>query len=93
VLTLLLEKLILVGATDHYKFYGENLNIYDNNSLYPHAMKKDLPIKPIKFLNKIKNLDSFFGFCLAKIETPTNLKTPLLPYRDEYGAIKYPLGC
>lgn len=37
-----------VGATDYYKKYGENLYYYDVNSLYPYAMLKDMPFKPLE---------------------------------------------
>jgi len=69
------------GATDHYKMYGEKLHHYDVNSLYPHVMRKPLPFLPLSFINDMSNfnLNDFFGFCLAKIETPKNIKIPLLP--------------
>jgi hypothetical protein len=57
-------------------------------------MLNEIPYKPKKFYDNMNNVDfnNFFGFCLAKIETPTNLIKPLLPYRMENGQIKYPLG-
>jgi hypothetical protein len=33
------------GSTDYYKMYGENLQYYDVNSLYPLAMTKPMPLK------------------------------------------------
>jgi len=82
------------GATDHYKMYGENLHHYDVNSLYPHVMRNPLPFLPLTFINDMSkiNLNDFFGFCLAKIEAPKNIKIPLLPYKTETGEIIFPTG-
>lgn len=83
------------GATDHYKLYGENLYYYDINSLYPHVMLQDMPLHHIKYHNNLSeyNFASFFGFCLAEIECPTNIKTPLLPFRTISNEVIYPTGC
>jgi hypothetical protein len=80
------------GATDHYKRYGENLYHYDVNSLYPAAMLNDMPLNYVKFHNNIKDLNNFFGFCLAKIECPLDIKIPILPYRDHNSRIIFPRG-
>jgi len=82
------------GATDHYKLRGKKIKWYDINSLYPKAMLKPMPYKPIKFHKDLTNtkLENFFGFCLAKIETPTNLINPILPYRKYTGELIFPLG-
>nr|YP_009517239.1 DNA polymerase [Myochromella boudieri]AYE93153.1 DNA polymerase [Myochromella boudieri] len=80
------------GATDYYKCYCKGLYYYDINSLYPHAMCKPMPHFIKKFhkdLSVIK-LEDFFGFCLAEIQTPNNLK-PLLPYKYK-GKTIYPNG-
>jgi hypothetical protein len=38
------------GHTDVYHSHGENLKIYDINSLYPSVMKNfDIPVGPIQF--------------------------------------------
>jgi hypothetical protein len=93
-LILLLEKVILVGATDHYKMYGEKLNHYDVNSLYPTQMCKELPLKPLDYIANMMNhkLEDFFGFCLVKVHCPRNIKIPLLPFRNKEGMIIFPTG-
>jgi hypothetical protein len=75
--------------------YGENLKHYDVNSLYPHVMRKPLPFLPENFINDMSktNLNDFFGFCLAKVECPKNIKIPLLPYKTEFGEVIFPTGC
>ena len=79
------------GHTDIYHSYGENLNIYDINSLYPTAMKYfDMPVGPVyffegnidKFKSYINNLFNSnkraFGFFYVKVTTPSYLERPLL---------------
>lgn len=81
------------GATDYYKGYGKNLYYYDVNSLYPKAMCNLMPFQIIKkheSMNNI-NLDNFFGFCLAEIETPKDIMIPLLPYKYQ-GKTIFPRG-
>jgi hypothetical protein len=69
------------GATDYYKKYGKDLYYYDVNSLYPYVMLKDMPYKPLKWYEDMSeiNLKDFFGFALARIECPKNVKLPILP--------------
>lgn len=83
------------GATDHYIQRGVNIYIYDINSLYPDTMLKNpIPLNPLQYYKDMRNIDfnNFFGFCVAKIETPTNLKIPILPYRKDTGELCFPLG-
>lgn len=82
------------GATDHYKRYGENLYYYDVNSLYPSVMIKPMPFLHLFYLNSISENDfkHFFGFCLAEITCPKDIKIPLLPYRNMNNQIIYPTG-
>jgi hypothetical protein len=77
------------GSTDYYKAYAKNLYYYDVNSLYPLAMKQDMPYELIKFHKDLSNYDlnNFFGFCLAEIECPENIIRPLLIYKDNGRAI------
>nr|YP_010160567.1 DNA polymerase [Gymnopilus junonius]QRH17753.1 DNA polymerase [Gymnopilus junonius] len=81
------------GATDIFKSRGYNLRYYDINSLYPNAMLKPMPLELIKKHDKISlnELNDFFGFILCNIETPNNIKIPILPYRA-LGKTFYPLG-
>ncbi len=71
------------GATDYYKGYGENLHYYDVNSLYPYAMLKPMPLEMTKIHKKMDeiNLDTFFGFIECNVETPPNIKIPILPFK------------
>jgi hypothetical protein len=87
-----LEKPILKGF-DYYQAIGTNLYYYDVNSLYPYAMKKDIPYELIAFHKDLSNypLKDFFGFCLAEIECPNTVKIPLLPYKHK-GKTIFPKG-
>jgi len=88
-----IRKAYLGGSTDYYKAYGENLKYYDINSLYPMAMKKPMPFEIIKNHSDLSNvkLEDFFGFCLAEIECPKDIKIPLLPHKFE-GKTIFPTG-
>jgi hypothetical protein len=72
------------GRVEVFKTYGEDLYIYDVNSLYPFVMLMDAPTG-----NSIKstdpNLDNYFGFCYATVEVPDTIYNPLLPFRDVVG--------
>jgi len=85
------------GATDYYQMYGENMNYYDVNSLYPHAMLNPMPFDLIKYYSNMTNINlmDVFGFFLADIECPPNIKYPLIPYRDlnvKGTGVIYPTG-
>jgi hypothetical protein len=81
------------GATDYYKAVGYNINHYDVNSLYPYAMCNPIPYELIKFHKDLTNYDlnNFFGFCLAEIYCPKDIKIPLLPFRYKNKTI-FPTG-
>jgi DNA polymerase type B, organellar and viral len=84
------------GATDYYKKSGKDLYYYDVNSLYPFVMLKDMPYKPLKWyedMSEVK-LEDFFGFALARIECPANVKLPILPFKTRSldQKILYPYG-
>ena len=87
---------ILVGATDYYKpvnLEGCELYYYDVNSLYPKAMLNPMPYKILNFHSDMSciNLEVFFGFCLAEIECPRDIKIPLLPHKYN-GKTIFPTG-
>jgi len=63
---------------------------YDVNSLFPAAMKGDMPVGNYTYTTE-QDLNKVFGFSYVRVETPLNLKVPLLPYRDE-DKILYPVG-
>uniref|UniRef100_UPI00315D3724 hypothetical protein n=1 Tax=Infundibulicybe hongyinpan TaxID=2486348 RepID=UPI00315D3724 len=73
------------GGTDYYKAYAKDLHYYDVNSLYPFAMNKELPLKPIKKYSKMTDisLNDVFGFFQVEVETPKNIIKPLLPYKHK----------
>ncbi|KAH7916880.1 hypothetical protein BV22DRAFT_1027292, partial [Leucogyrophana mollusca] len=76
------------GATDVYKPHGYNLFRYAVNSLYPYILKSmDMPIGDITFfegdITKIE--DKPFGFFECEVETPENLKHPILQCRINTG--------
>lgn len=84
------------GATDYYKGYGENLHYYDVNSLYPFAMLKPMPLELKKVhvnMNgwSIVDFESFFGFVECNVETPDNIKIPILPFKHR-GKTIFPIG-
>lgn len=56
------------GHTDVYKTFGENIYVYDVNSLYPYVMSKyPMPVGNIKYFEGdiYKTQDKPFGFFLA----------------------------
>ena len=66
------------GCTDLYQKYGQNLHYYDVNSLYPTAMLKPMPIKPLEWLSSGRecgeiDIKSFFGYALVKVTAPNSL--------------------
>lgn len=81
------------GRTEVYKPYGEDLNLYDVNSLYPYVALQDIPgtdcIKK-DFINKNVDIDSLFGFFYCEIESNNNY-LGLLPVRVKSGLI-FPNG-
>ena len=70
------------GHTDTYHAFGENLKIYDVNSLYPAAMEKfDMPVDPINYFEgDLSNQDMIpkFGFYYVNVVTPKEMERPLL---------------
>lgn len=80
------------GSSDYYKLHGTNLKYYDVNSLYPYAMLNDMPLNFIgEFSGSHFKLDEIFGFVDCIVESPKNIKEPLLIARHE-GKIIHPNG-
>jgi hypothetical protein len=79
------------GRVEIYKTYGEDLYIYDVNSLYPYVMLKDMPVGNI-IKSSDTNLDNYFGFCYAAVNVPSHVKNPVLSYRDDLGNVYNPTG-
>lgn len=62
---------------------------YDMNSQYPSAMLNDMPVgDPI--LSTDTNLNSYFGFCYAKIIPPKDLDILVIPHKNDQGEVYYP---
>src|SRR6185436_19314569 len=78
------------GAVETYIPYIKKGYHYDVNSLFPAAMKGDMPVGNYIYTTE-QDLNKIFGFSFVRVETPLNLKVPLLPYRDENKVI-YPVG-
>ena len=79
------------GRTEVFKTYGEDLHIYDVNSLYSKVMLQDMPIGNI-IKSTDYNLDNYFGYCYATVNVPENINNPILSYRDELGNVYNPTG-
>jgi DNA polymerase type B, organellar and viral len=79
------------GRVEIFKPYGEDLYMYDVNSLYPYIMLQDMPVGNI-YRSTDTNLDNYFGFCYATVDVPKDTYNPILPYRDALGNIFNPVG-
>lgn len=79
------------GRTEIFKTYGENLNYYDVNSLYPFVMHKYKMPVGVPRLTYAMNVNEF-GIAKAVVEVPDNIKIPVLPYRAESGKLIFPTG-
>nr|YP_010991019.1 DNA-directed DNA polymerase [Pappia fissilis]WOX61292.1 DNA-directed DNA polymerase [Pappia fissilis] len=77
------------GSTDYYKKYAKNVYYYDVNSLYPYAMLKDIPLKPLRWVDESTKLEDLFGFALVKVHCPKTIKKPILPKKHN-GKTIYP---
>ena len=84
------------ARTEIFKPYGENLNYYDVNSLYPYVMSKyQYPLlnqKP-KIVNS-ENYDRTYntiGLYTIRSEIE-HKKIPLLPYKDSELGLIFPIG-
>jgi hypothetical protein len=79
------------GRVEVFEQYGEDLHVYDVNSLYSKVMLNDMPIGPaIKSTDT--DLDNYFGFCYATVNVPDSVYNPILPFRDGLGNIYNPTG-
>jgi hypothetical protein len=82
------------GLSDVYIPYGENLNYYDVNSLYPYAALNTMPGDKCTYIEDLSgdglNLDTIFGYFYCRIKT-TNDYLGLLPRRHN-GLLVHPNG-
>ena len=79
------------GRTEIFKTYGENLNYYDINSLYPYVMHKyKMPVGVPRLTYAMRVHE--FGIAHAQVYVPEHIKVPVLPYRSESGKLIFPTG-
>jgi hypothetical protein len=72
------------GSVDVYRSYGENINGYDVNSLYPSVMRNnDMPVgNPIFFEGDVYEYEKDpFGFFEVEVNCPLDLNVPMLQIR------------
>lgn len=69
------------GHADLYRPAGNDVYIYDVNSLYVLSMRSDLPAGIPNWIDDCMNfrLQDLFGFIEADVICPKNIKRPLLP--------------
>nr|QWO71437.1 DNA polymerase [Termitomyces sp. T123] len=81
----------LVILSQKGKFFSKDKlgYYYDYNSFYPSVMLNPMPVGNPK-LSFSQNLESYFGFCYAKIIPPANLDNYLIPFRDSSGKVYCP---
>lgn len=79
------------GSVDVYRVQGYEAYYYDINSLYPYAICQDIPYEYLGFKFK-PDLDHFFGFIMAHIYIPKNVKIPLVGVKTPEGSLYYPTG-
>lgn len=71
--------------------YGEDLIMYDANSLYPSVAQYDMPCGTPIYTTE-KDLSKIFGFVRARITVPTSIKVPFIPKRLPDGRVCHPTG-
>lgn len=78
------------GRCEVFKRYGENLNYYDINSLYPYVMKKyQYPTLDSDYSYSVKfNMNGFYE---CEVEAP-KLNIPFLPIKSASNKLIFPLG-
>lgn len=72
------------GSVDLYLPYGEDVHVYDVNSLYPFTMhKNEMPVgNPVYFEGDISlSKYNHFGFYYVKVTAPLDLNVPVLQLR------------
>jgi hypothetical protein len=87
------------GHADMYIPYGEDLLMYDINSLYPSVMESSdmpggMPIWHSDLSEKAcgMRLDDMFGFIKALVVCPDGMERPFLPFRGDDKILLFPNG-
>lgn len=82
------------GHADIYKPFGQNVYVFDVNSLYASCMQEPMPVGIPKWLSKCEDtpLSELFGFVEAVIECPKHIDRPFLPVRTQTQGVIYPTG-
>jgi len=77
------------GRVEIFKLYGEGLNYYDVNSLYPAMMLEDMPVgNPLRTSRFQKGK---IGFYKARVDYPLKIYAPNLPVKTE-NKLYFPTG-
>lgn len=86
------RKAYLGGIVDVYKPYLTDGYHYDVNSLYPYIMKtNNVPIGQSTIVTEI-DIENFFGYIKAEVESPIDSYIPYLSIKLEDGKIVSPIG-
>lgn len=91
-----LRKSYMGGIVNVFKPYGENLEYYDINSLYPYSMLKDMPIGEPKWykknqINNLSDINNIFGFIEVEITVPYAY-IPILTHKNNQNILKLSYG-
>ena len=86
-----LRKAYYGGRVEVFKQYGENLEWYDCNSIFPYQQYKEMPGNNL-IRSTDPNLENYFGVCYCKVTVPDNTYNPILPYKDSKGNNYNPTG-
>ena len=79
------------GICDIYKTNASKASVWDVNSMYPSIMKDCKFPKGSPLYMESTNLDDYYGFCYAKIDSGSVYGRALLPYKLN-GTLITPLG-
>jgi hypothetical protein len=77
------------GRCEIYRYDERELNHYDVNSLFPAAMRENVPVEYLHQTRSIPDDDSRIGFYLASVKYP-EVYLPILPFR--YDKLYFPVG-
>ena len=85
-----IRKTYFGGRVEIFKMYGQNLNYYDVNSMYPFVMRNEFPLgKPVR--TRIYQ-EGKIGFYLIRANVPVGTNIPFIPYISDAGKLLFPVG-
>jgi len=83
-----IRKAYFGGRVEIFNFYGNDLRMYDVNSMYPAVMLRDMPLgRPKRYLSPSLDIE---GVIHAEIEVD-GIEYPVLPYRKKEKLL-FPVG-